>query len=115
MHNVNININNQINVGINNLNDLKTFSGNKKKNKVQRKIIYRNQNRNEFNTINQNIINNNDYQTSYADDKKNKEKPNLINKNKLTNQKNAFVNNNNLKLINHYLFRSFKTINNNKI
>ena len=115
VHNVNININNQINVGINNLNDLKTFSGNKKKNKVQRKIIYRNQNRNEFNTINQNIINNNDYQTSYADDKKNKEKPNLLNKNKLTNQKNAFNNNNNLKLINHYLFRSFKTINNNKI
>ena len=115
VHNVNININNQINVGFNNLNDLKAFSGSKKKNKVQRKIIYRNQNRNEFNTINQNIINNNDYKTSYADDKKSKEKPNLLNKNKLTNQKNSFGNNNNLKLINHYLFRSFKTINNNKI
>ena len=115
VHNVNININNQINVGFNNLNDLKAFSGSKKNNKVQRKIIYRNQNRNEFNTINQNIINNNDYQTSYADDKKSKEKPKMLNKNKLTNQKNSFGNNNNLKLINHYLFRSFKTINNNKI
>ena len=114
VNNVNININNQINLGFNNLNDLKTFSGSKKKNKVQRKIIYRNQNRNEFNTINQNIINNNDYQTSYADDKKSKEKQNLLHKNKLINQKNVFGNNN-LKLINHYLFRSFKTINNHKI
>ena len=125
IQNVNININNQINIGFNHFNDLMTFSGNKKKNKIQRKIIYRNKNRNmEFNTIDQNIIlSNNNFPTSFANYKKNKDNSNLFQTNKLStlNHKNSFgstnnVNyNRNIKLVNHYLFRSFKTINNNKI
>ena len=118
IQNVNININNQINIGINNIKDLVAFSGSNKKNKVGRKIISRNQNRNiEFKTINQNKgIHNSDIPV-YKGNKKNQILYN-INKMSTINQKNSFgrneyINSNkDLNLVNHYFLHSFKTINN---
>ena len=116
--NKNTNINNQINIGINNIKDLITFSGNNKKNKVDRKIISRNQNRNiEFKTINQNKGVHNSDLPAYKGNKKNQILYS-INKMSTINQKNYFgrnehINSNkDLNLVNHYFLHSFKTINN---
>ena len=118
IQNVNININNQINIGINNIKDLITFSGNNKKNKVDRKIISRNQYRNiEFKTINQNKGVHNSDLPAYKGNKKNQILYS-INKMSTINQKNSFgrneyINSNkDFNLVNHYFLHSFKTINN---
>ena len=132
IHNVNININNQINIKFNHLKDLASFIGNNKKNKIKKNIISRNKNRSlDFNTINQNIIINNNYSTFFSNyNKKNKSIRMIKNnkvydfKNKNSNSRNNNVNYNlesqnsntkdkKIKGKFHYLYNSLKSLNNN--
>ena len=89
IHNVNININNQINIKFNHLKDLASFIGNNKKNKNKKSIISRNKNRSlDFNTINQNIIINNNYSTFFSNYNKKKKSIRIIKNNKIYEFKN---------------------------
>ena len=132
IHNVNININNQINIKFNHLKDLASFIGNNKKNKIKKSIISRNKNRSlDFNTINQNIITNNNYSTFFSNYNKKKKSIRIIKnnkvyefKNKNSNRRNNKVNYNiesqnshtkdkKIKGKCHYLYNSLKSLNNN--
>ena len=100
IHNVNININNQINIRFNHLKDLKSFIGNSKKNKFKKSTISRNKNRSlDFHTINQNLINNNNYSTFFSNYKKEKSRLRLIKNNKLYGIKSKNIISRNDKLI----------------
>ena len=130
IHNVNININNQINIKFNHLNDLIFLSGKNKKAKIHKKIHSRNKNRSsDFNTVNQNGINNNNNPTFFSNyNKKNfnfamfrtnkyngVNHKNFISRNNniLNYNKESFfkTNNKDVKLKNQYLFHSFKSFN----
>ena len=130
IHNVNININNQINIKFNQLKDLTSFIRNSKKKKIKKGIISRNKNRSlDFHIINQNIGTNN-YSSFFSNNKK-KENIRMIKNNKLygfkcknsisRNSKLSYnidsLNSNNkdkkIKTNYHYLFNSFKSLNNN--
>ena len=130
IHNVNININNQINIKFNHLNDLIYLSGKNKKTKIHKKIHSRNKNRSsDFNTVNQNGIINNNNPTFFSN--YNKKNINIAmfrtNKYNGVNHKNFISRNNNIlnynkesfyktnnkdvKIKNQYLFYSFKSFN----
>ena len=132
IHNVNININNQINIKFNHLKDLASFIGNNKKNKIKKSIISRNKNRSlDFNTINQNIIINNNYSTFFSNYNKKKKSIRIIKNNKVYEFKNKNSNSRNNKVNYniesqnshtkdkkikgkfHYLYNSLKSFNNN--
>ena len=130
IHNVNININNQINIRFNQLKDLASFIKNTKKNRIKKGVISRNKNRSlDFHFINQNI-NNKNYSTFFSNNRK-KDSLAMIKNNKIMGlkYKKSFSRNNkinyNIESINsnnkdkklktnyHYFFNSLKSLNNN--
>ena len=114
IQNVNININNQINIGFNNFKDIICFNGGNKNNKVGRKILSRNNRNIEYKTISQNKdIHNRHFQNVKGNNNNifHTSKLSTIN-NKNSLGRNGHINSNKeLKVINQYLFQSFKTIN----
>ena len=130
IHNVNININNQINIKFNHLNELIFLSGKNKKTKIHKKIHSRNKNRSsDFNTVNQNGVNNNNNPTFFSNYNKKNINVAMFRTNKYNgvNHKNFISRNNNIlnynkesffktnnkdvKIKNQYLFHSFKSFN----
>ena len=130
IHNVNININNQINIRFNQLKDLASFIRNTKKNRIKKGVISRNKNRSlDFHFINQNIINKN-YSTFFFNNRK-KDNLAMIKNNKIMGlkYKKSFSRNSkinyNIESINsnikdkkpktnyHCFFNSLKSLNNN--
>ena len=137
IHNVNININNQINIGFNQFKDLSSLIGNntrKNRKKTNDKNVSRNKNKSiDLNTINQNIIINNNYQTFFSNNNRIKNNMGAIKNIKLY----GFKNKNIISRNNHFnynidslltknkdksnkytynyqfLFNSFKSLNNN--
>ena len=99
IHNVNININNQINIKFNHLNDLIFLSGKNKKTKIHKKIHSRNKNRSsDFNTVNQNGIYNNNNPTFFSNYNKKNINVAMFRTNKYNgvNHKNFISRNNNI-------------------
>ena len=130
IHNVNININNQINIRFNHVKDLTSILGHTKKSKSKKEIISRNKNRSlDYNTINQNlIINSNNYSTFFSNYNRKKDngiaknnkiyrfkQKNNMSRNKLSYHIENLISNKDIKSKNHYhyLFNSFKSLNNN--
>ena len=133
IHNVNININNQINIGFSHIKEFNSFLGNNKKKKTKDKLISRNRNKSlDFNTINQNIIiSNNNYKTFFSNNSRKKENMGVVKNIKLSGfkNKNAISRNNKIyynieglitknkdkKIKNNFnsLFNSLKSFNNN--